>query len=92
MQLKYAKNHLIHLPNAEEVVAKVQAEYDILVERMAEYYKTKKAFVAMKKQSIQATYENLELDFKYKEMKQSFSLQKEKWQSLYDYYLEPANA
>ena len=92
MQLKYAKNHLIHLPNAEEVVAKVQAEYDILVERMAEYYKTKKALVAMKKQSIQATYENLELDFKYKEMKQSFSLQKEKWQSLYDYYLEPARA
>ncbi len=92
MQLKRAKTNLIHLPNADEIMAKVQAEYDILVLRMAEYYKTKKAMVAMKKQTLQASYENLELDFRYKELKQSFTLQKEKWQSLYNYYLEPRQA
>jgi stearoyl-CoA desaturase (delta-9 desaturase) len=43
----------------------------------------------MKKETLQASYEKLELDFKYKEMKQSFILQKEKWQSLYSFYIEP---
>lgn len=89
MQLKYAKTSILHLPNSEEITAKIQAEYDILVHKMAEYYKTKKTIVGLKKQELQAGYERLELDFKYKELKQSFILQKEKWQSLYTYYLEP---
>ena len=92
MQLKHAKNHLIHLPNADEVVAKIQEEYDILVHKMAEYYKTRKALVAMKKESLQASYENLELDFKYKELKQSFLLQRDKWQRLHSFYLTPMTA
>jgi stearoyl-CoA desaturase (delta-9 desaturase) len=92
MQLKHAKTKLIHLPDAEEVLNKVQQEYDVLLHRMAEYYKTKKSLVALKKETLQVSYENMELDFKYKEMKQSFSLQKEKWQSLYSYYVEPIPA
>ncbi|MGK0372727.1 MAG: stearoyl-CoA desaturase (delta-9 desaturase) [Glaciecola sp.] len=89
MQLKNAKTTLINLPNADEVLATVQLEYDVLIHKMAEYYKTKKTLVAMKKETLQASYEKLELDFKYKEMKQSFTLQREKWQSLYSYYIEP---
>lgn len=92
MQLKNAKTTLIHLPNADEVIAKVQSEYDILMHKMAEYYKTKKSVVSLKKHDLQVSYEKLELDFKYKEIKQSFNLQKEKWQSLYAYYLEPVQA
>lgn len=92
MQLKNAKITLLHLPNADEILAKVQSEYDILMHRMAEYYKAKKFLVTVKKEDLQASYEKLELDFKYKEIKQSFNLQKEKWQSLYSYYLEPAQA
>lgn len=92
MQLKKAKTTLIHLPNAEEVLDKVQSEYDILMQKMAEYYKAKKLLVARKKESLQASYEKLELDFTYKEIKQSFKLQREKWQSLYAYYLEPVQA
>lgn len=92
MQLKYAQKKLINLPNADEVLKKVQDEYDILVHKMAEYYKTKKAVMAMQKQSLQANYEKLELDFKYKELKQSFNLQKQKWQQVYAYYAQPAHA
>ncbi|MGB3726217.1 MAG: fatty acid desaturase [Glaciecola sp.] len=92
MQLKYAKTNLVNLPNADEVAHKIQAEYDVLVAKMTEYYKTKKAVMAMKKQKLQASYESLELDFKYKELQQSLKLQKEKWQSLYSYYLEPISA
>ena len=43
----------------------------------------------MKKETDQASYEKLELEVKYKEMQQSFILQKEKWQSLYSFYIEP---
>ena len=89
MQLKNAKTSLVDLPNAEEITAKIQDEYDLLVSKMAEYYKTRKAVMAMKKEKLQASYECLELNFKYKELKQSFNLQKERWQSLYSYYLEP---
>jgi len=91
MQLKYAKTSILGLPNSEEITAKIQAEYDILVHKMAEYYKTKKTIVSMKKQELQKGYERLELDFKYKELKQSFNLQKEKWQSLYSYCLTPVS-
>ncbi|MDT0596516.1 acyl-CoA desaturase [Glaciecola petra] len=92
MELKYATTKLLLLPNADEVLAKMQAEYDILVQRMSEYYKARKALVALKKKSLQENYEKLELDFKYKELKQSVILQKEKWQSIYSFYLEPARA
>lgn len=92
MQLKKAKTNLIHLPNADEVLAKVQSEYDILMHKMSEYYKAKKTLVAVKKETLQASYEKLEFDYKYKEIKQSFTLQKEKWQTLYSFYLEPSHA
>ena len=92
MQLKRAKTRLINIPNADEILVKVQAEYDILLHRMSEYYKTKKTVVALKKETLQASYEKLELDYKYKEIKQSFMLQKEKWHSLYSHYIEPIPA
>lgn len=92
MQLKNAKTSLVHLPNADEVLAKVQHEYDVLLQKMADYYNTKKSLVAMKKETLQASYEKLELDYRYKEMKQSFQLQKDKWHSLYAYYLQPMPA
>lgn len=92
MQLKHAQTKLINLPNADEVLAKIQAEYDLLVQRMSDYYKAQKALMKARKESIQASYEKLELDFKYRELKQSVNLQREKWQSVYAYYLEPLNS
>ncbi len=92
MQLKYAQDKAIHLPNAEEIVAKIQHEYDILMHRMVEYYATKKRLVNMKKKNLQATYERLELDFKYRELKQTLALQKQKWRTMYSFYLEPQSA
>jgi stearoyl-CoA desaturase (delta-9 desaturase) len=90
MELKYAKKRLVNLPNAEEVAAKIQHEYDILVQRMTDYYTAKKRVMANKGHDIKASYEKLELDFKVKELKHSFSIQKEKWQSLYELYTTPA--
>jgi stearoyl-CoA desaturase (delta-9 desaturase) len=92
MQLKYAKNRLVHLPNADEVAAKIQHEYDLLVHKMTAYYTAKKRTMADKGYDIKASYEKLEVDFKVKELKQSFALQKEKWQSLYALYTMPVTA
>ncbi|WP_371195377.1 acyl-CoA desaturase [Glaciecola sp. SC05] len=86
MQLKYAKKKLVNLPNADELAAKIQTEYDILVHKMAAYYSAKKKLMLDKGQDLKQSYEKLEVDFAYKELKQSFNLQKEKWQSLYAYY------
>lgn len=86
MQLKYAKKKLVNLPNADELAAKIQAEYDILVQKMAAYYSAKKKLVVDKRAGFKASYEKLDVDFAYKELKQSFVLQKEKWQSLYSFY------
>ncbi|WP_041246289.1 acyl-CoA desaturase [Brumicola nitratireducens] len=92
MQLKYAHDKAITLPNAEEIVVKIQHEYDVLMQRMGEYYATKKRLVNMKKKNLQATYERLELDFKYKELKQTLAVQKQKWRTMYSFYLEPQTA
>jgi stearoyl-CoA desaturase (delta-9 desaturase) len=92
MQLKYAHDKAIALPNAEEIVTKIQHEYDVLMHRMAEYYSTKKSLMNMKKKNLQASYERLELDFKYKELKQTLAVQKQKWRSIYSFYLEPESA
>lgn len=89
MQLKYAKKRLVNLPNADEVAIKIQTEYDILVQKMTAYYTAKKKLMSDKREDLKASYENLDVDFAYKELKQSFALQKEKWQSLYAYYTSP---
>lgn len=92
MQLKYAHDKAITLPNAEEISVKIQHEYDVLIQRMGEYYATKKRLMNMKKKNLQATYERLELDFKYKELKQTLAVQKQKWRTMYSFYLEPQTA
>jgi stearoyl-CoA desaturase (delta-9 desaturase) len=92
MQLKYAHDRAIALPNAEEIAAKIQHEYDVLMHRMAEYYATKKRLVNMKKKNLKASYERLELDFKYKELKHTLEVQKQKWRTMYSFYLEPQTA
>jgi stearoyl-CoA desaturase (delta-9 desaturase) len=39
--------------------------------------------VEIRKHNIQLSYERLELDFKYKELKYNLELQKQKWLTLY---------
>ncbi len=86
MQLKYAQKKLVNLPNADELATKIQVEYDLLVQKMTAYYSAKKKLMSDKREHLIASYENLEVDFEFKELKQSFALQKEKWQSLYAFY------
>lgn len=82
MQLKYASQKVSKLPNAEEVMQTLQKEYDLLMQKMTDYYTTKKRIMALRKKDLLKSVERLELDFKYKELKQSLLLQKEKWLKL----------
>ncbi|MCP4238213.1 MAG: acyl-CoA desaturase, partial [Aestuariibacter sp.] len=79
MQLKRASQKVSKLPNAEEVMQTLQKEYDVLLQKMTDYYTTKKRLMNLRKKHLMRSMERLELDFKYKELKQSLVLQKEKW-------------
>jgi stearoyl-CoA desaturase (delta-9 desaturase) len=79
MQLKIAQDKVSRLANADEILAKLHFEYELLAQRMTDYYAAKKQLMAIKKQSLKRSYENLEVHYKYKELKQSLALQKQKW-------------
>ena len=92
MQLKLAQEKISKLANSDEILAKVQLEYELLAQRMTDYYAAKKQLMAIKKQSIQRSYENLEVHYRYKELKQSLALQKQKWLKLNQFDFLPAMA
>ncbi|MEP1448750.1 MAG: fatty acid desaturase [Paraglaciecola sp.] len=92
MQLKLAQEKVSKLPNADEILAKVQFEYELLAQRMTEYYAAKKQLMAIKKQSLKRSYENLEMHYRYKELKQSLALQKQKWLQLNQFEFLPTMA
>lgn len=88
MQLQKTQAKVSSLPNAEEIMLKVQSEYDLLVQRMAAYYSAKKQFMDLKRRKLKLDYENLDFDFRYKELKQNFILQKQKWLKVSELNLE----
>ena len=92
MQLKLAKEKLSKLANADEILAKVQIEYELLAQRMTDYYAAKKQLMAIKRQSLKRSYENLEVHYKYKELKQSLAVQKQKWLHLNQFGFLPVMA
>ncbi|MDF2180336.1 fatty acid desaturase [Aliiglaciecola sp. CAU 1673] len=79
MQLKRAQARAATLPNAEVVIGRVQQEYEALLQKMTAYYETRKRLLDMKKRKLVRSYEKLDLDFKYKELKQSWMLAKQRW-------------
>lgn len=90
MQLKRAQAKVSTLPNAEEVLARLQTEYELLAQRMTEYYAAKKQLMAIKSQSLKRTYENLDMHYQYKELKQRLAIQKQKWLQLNQFAFLPA--
>lgn len=82
MQLQRASEKASVLPNADELMQTIQSEYDLLIQRMSEYYAARKRLMRMKHSSLKRNLESLEVMYKYKELKQSLALQKEKWLQL----------
>ena len=82
MQLQQANARLAALPDADELLQKVQAEYELLVQKMSAYYAAKKRLMNVRKRCLKRSVERLEIDFHYKELKHALALQKEKWLQL----------
>lgn len=90
MQLQRASEKASVLPNADELLHTIQTEYDLLIQRMSEYYAARKRLMRMKHSSLKRNLESLEVMYKYKELKQSLALQKEKWLQLQSLSLQMA--
>lgn len=90
MQLQRASEKVSLLPNAEEMMNTIQEEYDLLMQRMSDYYATKKRVMRVKQRTLKRSIEGLELAYKYKELKHAFAVQKEKWTQLQSLSLQMA--
>jgi len=83
-QLNKTKSKLMNLgiPNKEEALAKIQHEYDLMLDKMNEYYELKKHWLEAKKCQLIESVEKSQLNINYKELKQSLELQQKHWQSM----------
>ena len=82
MQLQKAEAIFSKSPNAEALLVKLHHEYELMSKKLAEYYVARRKLIQLRSQALKQSIERLELDFKLKEIKQAFVLQKEKWQAL----------
>ena len=78
MQMLKAQTKVAHLPNAEEVMAKLQAEYDLVKTHLIEYYTAKKALLEAKREQMAHS----ELADHVAELKSNFKLKKKQWRTL----------
>ena len=79
MQLQRVQNTLASstsLVNKEELLSKLNSEYDALIAKMTEFYQAKKRLMEMKRKAVVESYDSLELTYKYKELKASLAVQK----------------
>jgi stearoyl-CoA desaturase (delta-9 desaturase) len=80
MVLKRNQEKLASHPNAEQLLQKLQQEYDALIIRFNDFYDAKKQLLASKKQQLIEDVERSDLVKQYKELKQRFVEQQQSWQ------------
>ncbi|RLV58289.1 acyl-CoA desaturase [Parashewanella curva] len=78
MQLLNTKQKVGHLPDADEMLAKLQAEFEQLKTHLAEYYQAKKAVLDAKRKQVC----HIELKAQMEISKIRFKLQKHNWKML----------
>lgn len=88
MQLKRAKSKLQQqrYPDTEQVLQKIEHEYELLIERMQAYYTLKKGLIVQKKEQLKdnfaASYAELSMQKQYLELKALFTEQRRHWRRL----------
>ncbi|MCL1077164.1 acyl-CoA desaturase [Parashewanella spongiae] len=78
MQLLKTRNKTAHLPNADEIVERLQGEYELLKAHLTEYYTAKKALLEAKRKQVADS----QLVQQVAELKADFKAQKRNWRSL----------
>ena len=90
MELQRVSEHASVLPNADELIHAIEQEYDLLMQRMADYYAAKKRLMRVRQKSLKRSIEGLHITYRYKELKHAFAVQKEKWLQLQSLSLQMA--
>lgn len=80
MELKATQQKLISHPNSEQLLEKLQHEYDALIIKINDYYGVKKLLFTKKRDQLLADVEQLELVAQYKEFKLRLNEQQQRWQ------------
>ncbi|MCT6701257.1 fatty acid desaturase [Rheinheimera sp. 4Y26] len=93
MQLKRAQAKAKLLPDAELLLARMEQEYALLLERMQAYYSVQKQLYQQKKDELQQKkvqllqqYNDFDIRKQYQEMKQNWLQQQRQWQSFIQQY------
>ncbi|MFC4657115.1 fatty acid desaturase [Rheinheimera marina] len=82
MQLKRAQSRVLHLPDAELTLQKLQHEYDLLQEKLQLYYEAKKSLLQQKKQQLTEQYAGFDLKQQVADLKASWRAQQKQWRLL----------
>ena len=78
MQLKRTQNRVALLPNGDEVMEMIQAEYELLKAHLADYYLAKRELIDAKRKQLA----NQQLMLQVDELKLRFQTQHKNWQLL----------
>lgn len=81
-----AKEQTAHLSNAEEIMERLQAEYEELVEKINQVYQAKKQWLEAKRDELVESYDKLDLRNEYQQLKRNFKIQKANWLQLTKQY------
>lgn len=81
-QLKNSIHKLSRLPDADIMMQRLQQEYDLLIEKINDFYQTRKQWLESQKQAMRDNYDNSSLAQSYAELKKALDEQKKNWQLL----------
>lgn len=82
MALKTTQQRLTSHPQAEEMLKKLEHEYEVLLAKINEFYALKKQILLNKKQQLVCEVENSELMKQFIELKANLAEQRKNWQLL----------
>ena len=83
MQLQFAKEKFEHrYPNPEEIISKLEAEYELLIAKCNEYYLTKKRLMRIQQRHLKRTVDSIDMHAKCEELKAAFQAQKSRFNAL----------
>lgn len=90
--LAKTKQQLAKSANMQDHIECLQAEYDILLNKLQHYYKVRKRLLELQKSRMLKQCENAALLAQYEELKSAWQLQKQAWLAINKSMLElPAN-
>ena len=69
-------------PDAEQLLERLQQEYDELINKVNAFYAARKALLASKRDQLIADVENSEAMTQYQEIKQLLAEQRRSWQNM----------